>query len=42
MREYLKNIRVISISALIGLPLMACSATPVLVQTGDTAEINFT
>ncbi|MFZ4856673.1 MAG: thioredoxin fold domain-containing protein [Desulfuromonadaceae bacterium] len=42
MREYLKNIRVISISALIGLPLVACSAAPVVVRTGDKAEINFT
>ena len=42
MREYLKNIQIISISALIGLPLVACSAAPVVVQPGDKAEINFT
>ena len=42
MREYLNNIRVISISALIGLPLMACSVAPVVIQPGDTVEMGFT
>ena len=42
MREYLKHIRVISISALIGLPLAACSTAPVVVHQGDKVEINFT
>jgi FKBP-type peptidyl-prolyl cis-trans isomerase 2 len=42
MREYLKNIKVISIAALVGLPLAACTSTPVIVQSGDKAEINFT
>jgi FKBP-type peptidyl-prolyl cis-trans isomerase 2 len=42
MREYLKNIQVISISALIGLPLVACSAAPVVVKPGDKVEFNFT
>ena len=42
MREYLEHIRVISISALIGLPLTACSTAPVVVHQGDKVEINFT
>jgi FKBP-type peptidyl-prolyl cis-trans isomerase 2 len=42
MREYLKNIKIISITALLGLPLVGCSTVPVVVQQGDTAEVNFT
>ncbi|MEI6827883.1 MAG: thioredoxin family protein [Desulfuromonadales bacterium] len=42
MRNYLKNIKIISASALLGLPLMACSAAPVIVRSGDTVEMGFT
>jgi FKBP-type peptidyl-prolyl cis-trans isomerase 2 len=42
MREYLKNIKVISLATLVGLPLVACSTVPVVVRSGDKAEINFT
>jgi FKBP-type peptidyl-prolyl cis-trans isomerase 2 len=42
MREYLKNIKIISITALLGLPLVGCSTVPVVVQPGDKVELSFT
>jgi FKBP-type peptidyl-prolyl cis-trans isomerase 2 len=42
MSQCLKQIKCLSISALLGLPLVACSASPVVVKSGDKVELSFT
>jgi FKBP-type peptidyl-prolyl cis-trans isomerase 2 len=42
MSQCLKKIKCLSISALIGLPLVACTTTPAVVSSGDKVEMSFT